>query len=70
MVKFPNKMIQQAYESATGKFFTHSPTFQKFTDQNGNSCYNYHAMLWLKDNGHLEESFDKDNFVWLYKVKS
>ena len=67
--QFPNKMIQMAYNSAIGKTFTWSPTNQKFTDENGNSEYNYHAMLWLKDSTVLEETFDKHNLVYLYKVK-
>lgn len=48
-MKFPNKMIQAAYQAALGKTFTWSPTRQVFTDEVGNSDYHYPAMVWLKD---------------------
>ena len=67
---FPNKVIQQAYINAIGKTFTWSPTYQKFTDSDGNYNYDYHAMRWLKDNKWLSETFDKEQFVYLYEIKT
>jgi hypothetical protein len=52
-MKFPNKVVEKAYEKAKGKIFTWSSFYQVFTDENGNSEYNYSAMLWLKDNGYM-----------------
>jgi hypothetical protein len=68
-VKLPNKMLQDAYDAAVGKVFKWSPTNYKFTDQHGYSEYNYHAMLWLKDNGYFIQNIDHLNFVWLFKLK-
>ena len=67
--KFPNKMIDQAYDSLNGKIITHSPTNQKFTDQDNNSNYDYHSVKWLADNNYLIEFFDTNRFVYLYKIK-
>lgn len=69
MPKLPNKMIQAAYDAAVGKIFTWSPTYQRFTDADGISDYDYHAMCWLKDNGYMLENFDKNNFVYLFRIK-
>lgn len=68
--QFPNKMIQMAYNSAIGKSFTWSPTFQKFTDEDCNSDYDYSAMLWLKENNWLfEQPCDTSDFVLKFRVK-
>lgn len=53
--RFPNKNVSHTYEKARGRTFTWSPTYQRFTDESGSSDYNYHAMMWLKDNGWLDE---------------
>jgi hypothetical protein len=68
-MKFPNKMITSAYNAAIGRTFTWSPTKCKFVDEFENSSYDYHAMIWLKDNGWLIETFDKTSFVYKYGVK-
>ena len=71
MPKFPNKMIQEAYQRALGHIFTYSPSFQKFTDENQNSDYNYNAMLYLKDQGMLQRMKDDLNqcFSFKYQIK-
>lgn len=55
MKKFPNKMVKATYLVALGRTFTWSPTRQVFTDESGNSDYNYSAMVWLKEHGILEQ---------------
>lgn len=69
MNKFPNKMIQSAYNAAKGHVFMISTHFQKFTDENGSTDYDYHAMMWLKDNNILERiQYDKNTVpftVWM-----
>lgn len=70
MAKLPNKMLQAAYDAALDKTFTWSPTYQRFTDQHGNSDYNYSAMLWLKDNGFfVEQPYNPDDFVLKFRLK-
>lgn len=68
MKTFPNKVIQKAYEKAVGKTFTHIPSAQVFVDRDGNRDYNYRAMLWLKDQGILEEKINWDIFVYEYRI--
>ena len=51
MSLFPNKMIREAYESLDGKTLTKSSAKQRFTDQDGCTKYDYHAVQWLIDNG-------------------
>lgn len=55
MKQFPNKTVVKTYDSAKGKTFTWSPTYQRFTDETGCSDYDYHSMMWLKDNEWLVE---------------
>jgi hypothetical protein len=69
-MKFPNKMITETYSKASGRVFTHSPSFYKFTDEQGSSEYNYSAMLWLLENKFLvQEPWDGNCIVFKYKVK-
>lgn len=69
MKKFPNKMIEAAYHAAKGHEFMLSTHNQRFTDENGSTDYDYHAMLWLKDNNILERiEYDKSAVpftVWM-----
>ena len=70
-MKFPNKKVEATYASAIGKTFTWSPTRQVFTDEDGNTSYDYHAMCWLKDNGVLMLlPYDIKNFVNQYRIKN
>lgn len=58
----PNKKVQETYNKAKGQTFTWSPTRQVFTDQSGNTDYDYSAMLWLKHNRYLKPlPFDKSS---------
>lgn len=66
-MKFPNKMIQETHKKALGKVFTYSPFNKKFTDDKQDSSYNFHAMLWLKDQGWLKLlPFSGEGLVNLY----
>lgn len=68
-MKFPNKMIQSAYQAALDKTFTWSPTRQVFTDESGNTNYNYSAMIWLKDNGVLQQLPYSGKIVYEFRIK-
>lgn len=69
-MKLPNKMLTETYNKAIGKIFTHSPVFQKFTDEQGDNEYNYSAMLWLLNNKYLViQPYDNKSIVYKYKVK-
>lgn len=52
-MKFPSKKIERVYNRAIGKVFTWSPSRQVFADQDGETDYDYSAMLWLKEKGIL-----------------
>lgn len=68
MKKFPNKVIREAYTRAIGKTFTCRPYDQVFVDNEGKSDYNYRAMLWLKDNGILDEKMNWNRLVYEYRI--
>lgn len=70
-MKFPNKTVKATYDSAIDKTFTWSPHRQVFTDEDGNTSYDYHAMCWLKDNNVLILlPYDVKNFVNQYRIKN
>lgn len=68
-MKFPNKTVKATYDSAIDKTFTWSPTNQRFTDESGNTDYDYVAMCWLKDNNILTQlPYDGKIFVNQYRI--
>ena len=69
-MKFPNKMITETFNQATGKTFTWSPSNYVFTDESGKSDYPYYAMLWLKDNGWLVQlPWDHKSIAYKFQLK-
>lgn len=66
------KKLRVTYSKAEGRVFTHSPDKQIFTDENGNSDYDYSAMTWLLHNGYLVKKkidFSK-TYVTLYHLNN
>lgn len=68
MKKFPNKMIREAYESAKGKVFTQSTADLSFRDEAGCGDYNHHALQWLYHQGIMQRTFNKNRFVFEYRI--
>ena len=69
-MKFPNKVLRDAYIKALNHTFTHSPSNFKFFDENDCCDYNYHAMIWLLYNDILQELpyNPKDGLVVKYRI--
>lgn len=71
MKLFPNQRVKDLYERVKGKEFTHSPTFQRFKDKEGNEDYDYWSMMWLLDNGYLHRQpwNIKKGFAFIYSTQ-
>lgn len=67
-MKFPNKVIENAYHKAKNHSFNVRHHVQKYVDENGNDHYDYWAMEWLFAQGILDRKLDRNTFVFVYNL--
>lgn len=66
--RFPNKMIQAAYDSAKNRVFHKLSTDGSYVDELGSKDYNHVALQWLEDRGILERKLNQGPWVFEYRI--
>lgn len=67
-MKWPNKVIADAYKSAKGKVFNKHTHDGTYIDQYDNEDYDHHALQWLEDRGVIECNLNRERWVFEYKI--